>query len=85
MLISMEEQNYGDIIDVNSTCALIFGYEKYELMNRHYKLLFSEKTRIAQQCSFISFEEDENNLFFIEHRNMYLVKVKRRIKTFSSM
>lgn len=40
MLISTDDLNYGDIIDINSTCALLFGYEKYELINRHFKCLF---------------------------------------------
>lgn len=45
MLISIEDHNYGDIIDINSTGALVFGYEKYELMNKNYIELFPEKIR----------------------------------------
>ena len=85
MLISMEDHNEGDIIDINSTCALIFGFEKYELLNRNYKLLFSEKTRDIQAEKFISFEDEEDTIFFIEHKNEYNIKVRRRVKSYSSM
>lgn len=41
LLVSIESTNYGTMIDLNSTCASMFGYEKYEIVNRHFKTLFS--------------------------------------------
>jgi hypothetical protein len=29
MVVSIEEDNYGNIIDINSSCAMLLGYEKY--------------------------------------------------------
>jgi hypothetical protein len=86
ILISLEDNNYGDIIDVNSTGALIFGYEKYELLNRHYRCLFSEQCRDVEVSKFLNFDaEDQKSVFIIEHKNEYVLKIKRKIKNYSSM
>lgn len=29
ILVSIETANYGTIIDINSSCASLFGYERY--------------------------------------------------------
>lgn len=29
MVISTEQQTYGTILDANSTCGMLLGYEKY--------------------------------------------------------
>jgi hypothetical protein len=42
LLVSIESANYGTIIDLNSTCASMFGYEKYEIIKRHFKSMFCE-------------------------------------------
>ena len=42
LLVSIEDTNFGSIIDVNSTCAAYFGYERYEILNRPLKSLFGE-------------------------------------------
>lgn len=42
LLVSIEDANYGTIIDINSSCASMFGYERYEILNRPFKLLFTD-------------------------------------------
>ena len=45
LLVSIESANYGTMIDLNSTCASMFGYEKYEIVNRHFKTIFCEEMK----------------------------------------
>ena len=43
LIISTEEDNQETIIDLNTTCATIFGYEKHELISRNINHIFPDK------------------------------------------
>jgi PAS domain-containing protein len=45
MLVSIDDTNHGVIIDINSSCSSLFGYERYEILNRPLKLLFTDELK----------------------------------------
>ena len=40
MVVSIEDDRYGHIIDLNTTCATLLGYEKYDILNRDISNIF---------------------------------------------
>lgn len=38
--MSAEEDNFGSIIDLNTTCATILGHEKFDMVGRDIKSIF---------------------------------------------
>ena len=83
LLVSIETANYGIIMDLNSTCASLFGYEKYEIINRPFNTIFTEDLQ-DQIASFLN-PKIRDQIFFISHKNSYLLKIVRRVQTYNSM
>lgn len=40
VIVSAEEENFGSIIDLNTTCATILGHEKFDMVGRDIKSIF---------------------------------------------
>jgi hypothetical protein len=83
MLVSIDEVNHGSIIDINSSCASLFGYERYEILNRPLKLLFIEELKEGIK-DFLSPSTQEES-FYMTHKSGYLVKMRRRSQNYNSM
>ena len=83
MLVSIDETNHGVIIDTNSSCASLFGYERYEILNRPLKLLFTEELKEGIKDFLCPSNQEET--FYMTHKSGYLVKMKRRSQNYNSM
>jgi PAS domain S-box-containing protein len=83
MLVSIDELNHGTIIDINSSCASLFGYERYEILNRPLKLLFTEELKEGIKDFLTPASQEES--FYMTHKSGYLVKMKRRSQNYNSM
>ncbi len=70
MVISKELAQNGKIIDLNSTCGALLGYEKYELVNRPASTVFP--TEMEQQSMFLD-PEIKAHRFFLLQKNECLV------------
>jgi len=82
MVISEEPSNFGTIIDTNTSCALLFGYEKYELLNHKIKILLPQELG-ADIYNFLNESSEEN--CFMAHKSGYLLKIKLRAQKYNSM
>jgi hypothetical protein len=83
MVVSIEAASHGTIIGINSSCALLLGYEKYEILNNSIKLLLpGELGHDAKQFL------DQNHIaetYFVAHKSGYLLKVLVRSQNYNSM
>jgi PAS domain-containing protein len=83
MVVSVEEATHGTIISANSSCALLLGYEKYEVLNKSVCLLLpGELGRDAKQ--FLDQNQTEET-YFVTHKSGYLLKVLVRSQSYNSM
>jgi len=82
MVVSIEEASYGSIIDINSSCALLFGYEKYEITNHSLKMVFGE---LDQQIKAFLSQSSQEETFAMTHKSGYMLKIKRTSQNYNSM
>jgi hypothetical protein len=72
----------GTIIDINSSCALLFGYEKYEITNHSIRMLFGE---LGQDFQLFLGQSGEEEVFAMTHKSGYMIKVRRSSQNYNSM
>lgn len=82
MVVSIEEVNLGTIIDINSSCALLFGYEKYEIINHNLKMVFGELDKYIKQ--FLN-QDAQQETFTMIHKSGYMLKLNRTAQNYNSM
>jgi hypothetical protein len=86
MLVSIEEENFGIISDLNTTCATVFGYERYDLIGKEIKILFPDYLG-TQIETFINpkFAKDGGEVFFMGYSNGYAIRMSRRMQSYNSI
>jgi hypothetical protein len=83
MVVSIEEASHGTIIGINSSCALLLGYEKYEILNNSLQVVLpKELGRDAQQ--FLA-QKQIAETYLVTHKSGYLLKVLARSQNYNSM
>lgn len=83
MLVSLDEGSYGKILDLNTSCAVVFGYGKNELVNQTVKILWPDELN-SHIRSMLSPETDEEH-FYLSHKSGYLIHLKKNTKNYNSM
>ena len=83
MLVSVEDNTYATITDVNSSCAQLFGFEKYELLNHHLDMLLSGP--LKQNIPELLSPKNSEQLFAFQHKSGYIIPVRATSRSYNSM
>ena len=83
--MSLEEANYGKIIEINSSCALIFGYQKHSLINQSISNLYPDDFYTHERHTTFTSPATNHQRFMFNHKNGYLVSVKKVARNYNSM
>jgi PAS domain S-box-containing protein len=83
ILASVEEITYGKIMEINASCAALFGYEKHELLNQNISQFIPEDFR--KHFSDILQASTNEETFLLVHKNGYLIAVSKNAKHYNSM
>lgn len=75
MLVSVDDTTLGKIVDVNTSCATLLGYQKYELQSQSLKGLFLDDLR-HQLKDFLG-ESTNGKHYYLTHKSGYLLRVSK--------
>lgn len=86
MIVSIEEENFGVITDLNTTCATMLGYERFDLLGREIKILFPG-CLATQMQTFINpkYAKDGEEVFYIGYSNGFAIKATRKMQSYNSI
>jgi hypothetical protein len=83
MLVSVDDAALGKIVDVNTSCATVLGYQKFELQSQSLKGLFLDDLRYELK-DFLG-EGSNARHFHLTHKSGYLTRVAKQTQRYNSI
>ena len=83
MVVSAEQDNFGAIIDINASGALLFGYEKYELVSQHLSMLLPKE--LGKDLVSLFGQNVDKETYVMAHKSCYLLRIDLKSQTYNSM